>query len=62
VAGFDDIDTARDVTPALTTVHIPLAEVGRRAVELAMSDAAQSADEVVRVETRVVLRASSPQR
>jgi len=62
VAGFDDIDTARDVTPALTTVHIPLADLGRRAVELALSDEASSLDEVIRVETRVVLRASSPPR
>ena len=61
VAGFDDIDTARDVTPALTTVHIPLADLGQQAVELALSDAALSSDEVIRVETRVILRASSPQ-
>jgi len=60
VAGFDDIDTARDVTPALTTVHIPLADLGRQAVELALSDAALSSDEVIRVETRIILRASSP--
>jgi len=62
VAGFDDIDTARDVTPALTTVNIPLADLGRRAMELALSDGALTSDEVIRVETRVVLRASSPQR
>jgi len=61
VAGFDDIDTARDVTPALTTVHIPLADLGQQAVELALSDAALSSDEVIRVPTRVILRASSPQ-
>lgn len=61
VAGFDDIDTARDVTPALTTVHIPLADLGQQAVELALSDAALSSDEVIRVATRVILRASSPQ-
>ncbi|MGY4859328.1 LacI family DNA-binding transcriptional regulator [Cryobacterium sp. AP23] len=62
VAGFDDIDTARDVTPALTTVNIPLADLGRKAVELALSDAALTSDEVIRVETRVILRASSPTR
>jgi LacI family transcriptional regulator len=60
VAGFDDIDTARDVTPALTTVTIPLADLGRQAVELALSESALTSDEVIRVETRVVLRASSP--
>ncbi|MBD7957691.1 LacI family DNA-binding transcriptional regulator [Microbacterium sp. Sa4CUA7] len=28
VAGFDDIATSRDVTPALTTVRVPLSDVG----------------------------------
>jgi len=59
MAGFDDIATARDVNPALTTVHIPLADLGRQAVELALSDAALTFDEVVTVGTRVVLRAST---
>jgi len=62
VAGFDDIDTARDVTPALTTVNIPLVDVGRQAVALALSDTARTGDEAVRVATRVILRASSPAR
>ena len=62
VAGFDDIATARDVTPALTTVNIPLADLGRKAVELALSDAALTSAEVIRVETRVIMRASSPRR
>src|SRR5689334_15686183 len=33
VAGFDDIAMARYVTPALTTVHVDLIELGSRAVE-----------------------------
>jgi len=33
VAGFDDIAMARYVTPALTTVHVNLIELGARAVE-----------------------------
>ena len=36
VAGFDDISTLRDVRPALTTVRLPLEEMGRRALELAL--------------------------
>ena len=62
VAGFDDIATAQDVTPALTTVTIPLELLGLRAVELALSEAAPSADTVVTVDTTVVLRASTPVR
>jgi LacI family transcriptional regulator len=30
VAGFDDIATATDVAPSLSTVHLPLHEIGRR--------------------------------
>ena len=32
VAGFDDIETLRDFTPALTTAQLPLAGLGRAAV------------------------------
>ncbi|WP_166999198.1 LacI family DNA-binding transcriptional regulator [Paramicrobacterium fandaimingii] len=38
IAGFDDISTARDVTPPLTTVEIPLESIGRNAVELALGE------------------------
>jgi LacI family transcriptional regulator len=33
IVGFDDIPLARHVYPALTTVRVPLRELGRRAVE-----------------------------
>lgn len=33
IAGFDDIDMAAEVTPALTTVHVPAADIGRMAGE-----------------------------
>ncbi|GAB3939869.1 LacI family DNA-binding transcriptional regulator [Kribbella albertanoniae] len=36
VAGFDDIATLRDVWPGLTTVQLPLEQMGRRALELAI--------------------------
>lgn len=58
VAGFDDIPTVRDVTPALTTVRVPLEEIGRRALRLALGDA-DAADEGA-VHTEVVLRESTP--
>ena len=58
VAGFDDIPTLRDFSPALTTVRIPLYEMGVRAVELALED---SSDEPKseRVAGAVVLREST---
>ena len=36
VAGFDDIPTGRDVTPALTTVRVPLEEVGYQTLRAAV--------------------------
>ncbi|MBO0609325.1 LacI family DNA-binding transcriptional regulator [Myceligenerans salitolerans] len=38
VAGFDDIPTLRDVTPALTTVHIALERIGEAATHLALGE------------------------
>lgn len=36
--GFDDMPIAVDVTPALTTVRLPLIEMGTRAMTLALDD------------------------
>lgn len=36
VAGFDDIHTLRDITPGLTTVRLPLEEMGATALELVL--------------------------
>ena len=36
VAGFNDIWVSRDIRPALTTVHMPLTEMGAAAVHLAL--------------------------
>ncbi|MEU4695362.1 LacI family DNA-binding transcriptional regulator [Actinoplanes sp. NPDC023714] len=38
VTGFDDMPIARDVTPALTTVRLPMVEMGERAMALALGD------------------------
>jgi LacI family transcriptional regulator len=61
VAGFDDIPTVRDVTPALTTVRVPLSEMGERALRLALGVEAQT-EQTLKVTTDVVLRASTPRR
>lgn len=60
LAGFDDIPTGRDVTPALTTVRIPLDEVGYQAFHAATDAEWQPADETLRLE--VLLRESTPPR
>ncbi len=59
VAGFDDIEDAVDVTPTLTSVRVPLRDLGRRALELALSG---SAEAVVPIPVEVVLRDSTPPR
>jgi len=61
MAGFDDIVTLRDITPALSTVRVPLVDVGIAATELAL---AAPADEprLVHVAGTVVLRESTPRR
>lgn len=61
VAGFDDIETLRDVTPGLTTVRLPLADIGRLALELVLDEpSAEIRKQSVHGE--VVLRESTPPR
>ncbi|GAB3008719.1 LacI family DNA-binding transcriptional regulator [Saccharothrix stipae] len=58
VAGFDDIPTLRDLVPALSTVRLPLEEMGERAARLVLDDVA-AGPRTVRVAGEVVLRAST---
>jgi LacI family transcriptional regulator len=46
VAGFDDIQTLKDVIPSLTTVALPLAEIGAGALALALADDATLSDPI----------------
>ena len=57
LVGYDDIPLSRDVTPALTTVRVPMVELGRQAMWLALAPAADDA-RVIRLPTEVVTRAS----
>jgi len=54
VAGFDDVQMLADVVPALSTVRLPLEEIGARAVRRALGIEADGA-----VDGEVVLRAST---
>jgi LacI family transcriptional regulator len=58
VVGFDDIPITRDVTPALSTVRVPMVEMGTRAMELAVSPH-ESELHVEHLPTELVLRAST---
>jgi LacI family transcriptional regulator, galactose operon repressor len=61
VVGFDDSEQAAIVTPALTTVRQPLAEMGRMAVSLLLRLLENQRVEGLKVElaTRLVVRAST---
>ncbi|RIV37453.1 LacI family DNA-binding transcriptional regulator [Micromonospora radicis] len=58
VFGFDDMPMARDVTPALTTVRLPLVELGTRAMALAL-DAGSAKPRVESLAAELVRRDSS---
>ena len=58
LAGYDDIPFARDLYPALTTVHVPYEELGRLAVRTALGRTAESPDEHLLLGTHVVVRDS----
>jgi LacI family transcriptional regulator len=60
IAGYDDIATARDVTPALSTVRVPLADIGREAMKLALLPREAGRDGVITISSEVVLRESTP--
>lgn len=64
VAGFDDIATLRDLTPPLTTVRLPLEDMGVRVAELALGTGQDGANDsmsprVVRIPGEVVIREST---
>ena len=59
VAGFDDIQTLRDLVPPLTTVGLPLEEMGERAAALALDAEPGARPRTIRVRGEVLLRAST---
>lgn len=73
VAGFDDVSTARDAWPALTTVRVPLEEAGAASVDLALGGTEADSEagvgggvggrgSAVVLPATVVIRASTPGR
>jgi LacI family transcriptional regulator len=61
IVGFDDLEWAQHVTPALTTVRQPLAEMGRMAVSLLTRLLDNQSFEALHVElaTRFIVRGST---
>src|SRR3984893_6416640 len=60
LAGFDDIATLRDVHPPLTTVRLPLKQMGEMAASLVLSQASSQAGShaASRATSRATSRAS----
>ncbi|MCA1218209.1 LacI family DNA-binding transcriptional regulator [Streptomyces sp. 8L] len=63
LVGYDDIPVAQEMRPRLTTVHIPLEEMGRQAVRLGLGTAAgddwrEPESGVLRLGTHLVVRDS----
>lgn len=58
VVGFDDIPLASDITPPLTTVRVPMFDLGARALTLALQPSA-SEIQVEHLPTEVIVRAST---
>jgi LacI family transcriptional regulator/LacI family repressor for deo operon, udp, cdd, tsx, nupC, and nupG len=59
VIGFDDIELAQYVTPALTTVHQPKLPLGEKAMEMLLDLMAQRPVEDQILPTRLVQRESA---
>ena len=61
VSGFDDIPLARFMDPPLSSVHVPIAELGARAVELLLNGIKHKNDHVrkrERIATNLIIRRS----
>jgi LacI family transcriptional regulator len=62
VAGFDDILTLRDITPPLTTVRLPLKQMGETAANLVLTGGDPGRPRVVPVPGEVIMRDSTLRR
>ena len=59
LAGFDDIPIVRDLVPPLTTVALPLDQMGEHVMTLVLRESRGSRSRIERIAGEVVLRAST---
>lgn len=62
VTGFNDIDVSKDLVPALTSVHLPLREIGVTALRLGVDGLAGTVGEVTLPATLAVRASTGPAR
>lgn len=60
VSGFDDVAVAQDLSPSLTTIRLPMRDMGRTAVELTLRPAASRPRRKVADHTLVVRDSTGP--
>jgi LacI family transcriptional regulator len=58
VTGFDDVAVAGDLAPGLTTIRLPMADMGAKALALALKEPG-SRPRKLRVPAELVVRGSS---
>ncbi|HWG22791.1 LacI family DNA-binding transcriptional regulator [Actinospica sp.] len=59
VIGFDDLPFAADLSPALTTVRLPLRHMGERAMSLLLADPDEPSPKTIDIPVDLVTRAST---
>lgn len=59
LAGFDDMPVARDVTPPLTTIRLPLVEMGALAMTMALDNGEQTTPRLERLPAQLITRPST---
>jgi LacI family transcriptional regulator len=59
LAGFDDIPIVQDLVPPLTTVALPLDDMGERVINLVLREPRGSRSRVERITGKVIVRAST---
>lgn len=60
ITGFDDVDLASQVSPALTTMRVPATEMGRSAADyLLRRQAGRTTDDGIELQAELIVRAST---
>lgn len=59
LVGFDDLPLAQQISPALTTVHSPIVEAGRRGVALLIETIREGMADSVILPTKLIVRSST---
>lgn len=59
VMGYDDVPIAADLTPSLTTIRVPMAEMGAAAMDLALTTDPDGEPDTIVFDTSLVIREST---